>query len=70
MVTLHQSDTKSGLAQIKQGVDVKEVVPDGLVFQDGSKIVADVIVLAWVQILLHLVVLNSFEQHRASADYF
>ncbi|KAJ7235360.1 FAD/NAD(P)-binding domain-containing protein [Mycena rebaudengoi] len=35
-----------GKAKIKQGVDVKEVVPDGLVFQDGSKIVADVIVLA------------------------
>ncbi|KAJ7235390.1 FAD/NAD(P)-binding domain-containing protein [Mycena rebaudengoi] len=35
-----------GKVKIKQGVDVKEVVPDGLVFQDGSKIVADVIVLA------------------------
>jgi hypothetical protein len=34
------------VTQIKQGVDVEEVVPNGLIFKDGSKIIADVIVLA------------------------
>ena len=35
-----------GHIKIKQGVQVKEIVPDGIVFEDGSKLEADLIVLA------------------------
>lgn len=36
------------LLQVKQGVDVEKLEADGMVFKDGSKIIADVIVLAYV----------------------
>jgi cation diffusion facilitator CzcD-associated flavoprotein CzcO len=35
-----------GHIKIKQGVEVEEIVSDGIVFQDGSKLEADVVVLA------------------------
>jgi hypothetical protein len=37
------------LMQVKQGVEIEKLESDGMVFKDGSRIQADVIILAYVQ---------------------
>lgn len=38
----------SGRVKVKQGVELQRYLNDGVVFTDGSKLDADVVIYAWV----------------------
>ena len=64
MIMRDLADSSNDVGQVKQGLEISHFDKEGIVFIDGSKLLADVVVLAYDLVPFLIYLSHNVLQHR------